>query len=1051
MSFPPDESQRPGERARLEALKRYDLLDTPPEPVFDRLTRLACRLFDVPVALVSLVDAERQWFKSNRGLDVRETAREASFCAYNIEQGAVMVVHDATQDARFEGSRLVHGEPHELRFYAGAPLTTRDGYHLGAFCVLDRAPRDFDEDDRSALRDFARQAMEEIERRRTEATWRASEARNRRLLEHLPVGVYRTTPEGQILEANDAMADLLGYDSVEALLRERVQDLYVDTEDRARHHQQLSGQRTTSAEFPLRRADGDVVWVRDYPQAVTRGESAEIGHFDGMLVDITEQRRAEESLRASEERYRRLLEGAPVPMLVHQEGEMAYANAAAADLVGMDNPEELVGRSIWAFVHPDFRQTIRTRLRTMTEQDVATEPAEIKLRLPGGQDREAEVTGIPVRYQGTPAVQAILRDVTEQRRYERGLRASERQYRQLFERATVPVMIFRPETERILEANAEACRTYGFVREELVGTPLTELTAAVERGQAEVQRILDEGGTRNFETVHYRKDGSAIHLLASCSLIQYEGDDAILYFGRDVTERKRVEEENEAWRAFYENTLDNIPLEIAVLDDEGRFLYLNKAAVPDEAVRREMIGKTDLDYARRREHDAQTLRKRHEWVLQVVEEKQERHLEETLTTPDGRRKHYRRVAAPIFDDEGEVNYVIGYSIDLTDQKRIEEKLVEAKEEAEEMARLKSTFLANMSHEIRTPLAAIIGFAEVLVEESEGEKSAFAELIQQGGERLSETLDSVLDLARLEAGGFEPDFESVSVRSTMQEAAALYGSLAEEKGLAFELTLPEEDLTLWADRAGVARVLANLLSNAIKFTDEGAITLAGRRAAEDAVELRVSDTGQGMSAAFREHLFEAFRQESSGLGRLHEGTGLGLTISRRLAEVMEADIQVRSEEGKGSTFVVRFPEQPPQQQGASSSPSSSASPSEDESDLGRLLVVEDNRDTRRLLDHLLGTIGTPTVVSSPQEAFDAAAETDFDVILLDINLGADLDGTEVMERLREDEHYAAVPFVAVTAYAMPGDENRFADAGFDAYLAKPFTRKDLMRVLRVALG
>jgi CheY-like chemotaxis protein/anti-sigma regulatory factor (Ser/Thr protein kinase) len=277
-------------------------------------------------------------------------------------------------------------------------------------------------------------------------------------------------------------------------------------------------------------------------------------------------------------------------------------------------------------------------------------------------------------------------------------------------------------------------------------------------------------------------------------------------------------------------------------------------------------------------------------------------------------------------------------------------------------------------------------------------------------------------------------------------------MAEEKGLTFELDLPEDEPRLHADRAGVGRMVANLLSNAIKFTKEGTVTLAARRASEERVELHVSDTGTGMEEDFREHLFEAFRQESSGLAREHGGAGLGLAITRRLADVMDAEVRVKSRKGEGSTFVLSFPELRENRTGPP--PRTPDGPLPDfESDQGQLLVVEDNRDTRLLLERVLSPAWTPTVVSGPEEAFAAAEETAFDAAIVDIHLGAELNGVEVMQHLRREGrpagHYDHVPFVALTAYAMPEDEEQFRKVGFDAYLAKPFAREDLLAALRRA--
>ncbi len=243
------------------------------------------------------------------------------------------------------------------------------------------------------------------------------------------------------------------------------------------------------------------------------------------------------------------------------------------------------------------------------------------------------------------------------------------------------------------------------------------------------------------------------------------------------------------------------------------------------------------------------------------------------------------------------------------QAQYREELIEAKEEAEEMNRLKSAFLANMSHEIRTPLTSIIGFAEVLNEQDLGDANRFSELIEKSGTQLLETINSVLDLSKLEAGSMQPSFSPVELTELLNETVALFEARAEEEGVHFHATLPDPPVQATLDQGALQRILHNLLSNALKFTDEGgSVTLRAREKPESVV-MEVEDTGIGIDPDFVPDLFEPFHQESSGTTRTHEGTGLGLSVTKQLIELMHGTIDVESTKGVGTCFTVRLPRHP----------------------------------------------------------------------------------------------------------------------------------------------
>lgn len=241
------------------------------------------------------------------------------------------------------------------------------------------------------------------------------------------------------------------------------------------------------------------------------------------------------------------------------------------------------------------------------------------------------------------------------------------------------------------------------------------------------------------------------------------------------------------------------------------------------------------------------------------------------------------------------------------QVEIRREIREAKEEAEEASRLKSAMLANMSHELRTPLTAINGFAEILMENLEGPMHRFAEKIHQGGQRLLETLRSVLRLSQLEAGTFEIEPETVDLVDAVQETVRRFAPEAEEHRIALRANLPDGPACARATGPAVDRIVENLLENAIKFTPEGGTVEIRVRKEEDEGVLEVEDTGIGIEDEALPRVFEPFRQESEGFDREYEGTGLGLSITKELVDSLEGALQVDSEKGEGTRFVVRLPD------------------------------------------------------------------------------------------------------------------------------------------------
>lgn len=242
---------------------------------------------------------------------------------------------------------------------------------------------------------------------------------------------------------------------------------------------------------------------------------------------------------------------------------------------------------------------------------------------------------------------------------------------------------------------------------------------------------------------------------------------------------------------------------------------------------------------------------------------------------------------------------------VTERKKWETEILRAKEEAEQMAQLKSSLLNNMSHELRTPITSIIGYAELIMDEPKADHGGFATRIRQSGKRLSRTLQSVLEMAQIESGTLDVQPYDVEVGPLVREVVEEHRPMREGEAFFLEVRVADPVDTLYTDRALVYRALGNLVHNAVKFTEEGTIQVEVEPA-EPGVQISVRDPGMGIDPDFRDDLFHPFKQESDGRGRTHEGTGLGLTLAKRMVELLGGTVEVESVKGEGSTFVIELP-------------------------------------------------------------------------------------------------------------------------------------------------
>ena len=786
-----------------------------------------------------------------------------------------------------------------------------------------------------------------------------------------------------------------------------------------------------------------------------RNERGEVVGGIAIIRDITERKRAEELVNEAHQRLSSHVENTPLAVVEWDKDYRVSRWLPSAEKLFGWKAEEVLGKSVdeWKFVVPEDLDAVygisERQSKGLDQHSVSRNRNYTK----DGQILHNEWYNSVLHDDSgrLTSVLSLVLDVTARTRVEEVMRASEEQYRLLFESNPLAMWVYDLETLKFLAVNNATVEQYGYAREQFL-----EMTIEQIRPPEDVPRLHDylALGSSDFDRAgewrHQKNNGDIITVEITAHQLDFSGRHAELVMAVDITERKLAEAALVESEDRYRDLVDNSHELMCTHDLEGRIISVNPWAARVLGYKQEALIGLQIREGLMPEYRDQF----DEYLREIRENGFARGIMKVRTAEGETRvwEYYNTlrtqgVQSPI---------VRGMAHDVTERRQALKREKEARLEAETANRLKDEFLSTLSHELRTPLTAIIGWSKLLIDgEVEPDKRPRAlETIARNARFQAHLIDDLLEVSRIITGKLRLEFSSCDLRPVIEAVVESLRPTAEAKAVQLDLWLEPDVALIYGDVDRLRQVIWNLLSNAVKFTPRNGSVQVKLQRDKTHVAIAVRDSGEGIKRDFLPHVFERFSQSDGSTTREHGGLGLGLAIVRHLVELHGGAVRAESPgEGLGSTFIVTLPlmaasgaqAERPKFEGDELRVAEAGRIAHSPSLEGlRLLIVDDELDFRDLVTVMMGQYGAVVkTAASAAEALGYVEDWNPDVLVADIGM-RDEDGYGLIRKVRalSTAKGGSTPALALTAYTREDDRLRALSAGYQIHLAKPITGPEL---------